>query len=327
MISCAGTTNSRRGRPPDDRLIKLDRHLIALVKHYQPITVRGTFYRAEVLGLVPKSESYVRLIGRRLLKLRRGGFIPYAWISDENMSVYCSDSYGGLSELADDAAALYRRDYWRDSPDWVQVFIEKRALAGVLTPIVVRKWGLNLYACGGQPSETMIYRAGQDIAVRGLPTAAYVLSDFDPAGGTIFDALSIGTKDAPGGLSRFTNGIPVFVERLALNEDQVKTWDLPTRPAKKTDRRAAKFIERYGDTSTELDAIPPDALRDLVDQAIGQHMDQNWLERLKLIEASEQEIARAALLACQDTNAPVPSKRRKEPKPERPADSRRQKKR
>jgi hypothetical protein len=120
------------------------------------------------------------------------------------------------------------------------------------------------------------------------------------AGGTIFDTLSVGSKEAPGGLSRFTEGVPVEVRRLALTEDQVKAWNLPTRPAKRSDPRSKRFIERYGDTSTELDAIPPDQLRSMVDDAIGQHMDAARLDGLKLIEASEREIARAALSMCQD---------------------------
>jgi hypothetical protein len=182
---CPSTTNSRRGRRPDPRLVALDEKLIPLVEEHQPISVRGTFYQDETRGWVPKEKPQVRLIGRRLLKLRREGRIPYPWIVDESRDVYGYRSYGGLAELADDVTELYRRDYWRNATEWVQIWIEKRALTGVIAPVVTDRWGLNIYPCVGQPSETFLYRGGLDIANQGIPTIAYVLTDFDPAGSTI----------------------------------------------------------------------------------------------------------------------------------------------
>jgi hypothetical protein len=269
--------------------------LVPLVAENKPVTVRGTFYLCETRGWVEKTEAAVALIQRRLLRLRRQRVIPYPWIVDESRDVYGHTSYSGLDDLAADAARLYRRDYWRRSGLWVQVWLEKRALAGVLAPVVVGKWGLNLYVCGGQPSETYLYRAGLDIANRGVETHVYVLSDFDPAGSVIFDTLAKGTKKAPGGLSRFTDGVPVHVHKLALTAEQVREWGLPTRPAKKSDKRSAKFVEEHGDVSVELDAVPPNDLRRLVDEAIAQHMAESTLEAFKAIEAEEQQMARILL--------------------------------
>jgi hypothetical protein len=107
--------------------------------------------------------------------------------------------------------------------------------------------------------------------------------------------LKYGTKKCPGGLERFTDGIPVRIERLALDEAQVRLWNLPTRPAKRGDKRTPKFIAQYGDISVELDAIPPNDLRTLVDEAIAQHMALGTRERLKVIEAQERQWVRMAL--------------------------------
>jgi hypothetical protein len=254
-IMCASPSKSR-GRPPTQRLTNLDARLIEIVKSNKPCTVRGVFYQAEVMGLVEKTEASVTLIQRRLLKLRRRGAIPYSSIVDETSSVYGHPSYDGISDLAGDVARLYRKDYWRNSDVWVQIWIEKRALMGVLGPIVADKWRLNLYPCGGQPSETMLWRGGQDIISQNVETHVYVLSDFDPAGDTIFTTLSRGTKGVAAGLSRFCGSVPIQVHKLALSEEQVRDWKLPTRPAKKEDGRAKQFIERHGDISAELDAIP-----------------------------------------------------------------------
>jgi hypothetical protein len=256
------------------------------------------FYQAVALGL-PKEESASRLIQRRLLKLRREGRIPYPWIVDESREVHGHDAYGGLNDLAADVANLYRRDYWRNADCWVQVWIEKRGLAGVIQPIVCDKWGLNLYICAGQPSESHLYRGGSDIMAYGKETHAYVLSDFDPGGNSIFNSLAHGSKNAPGGLRRFTGGVPVHVHQLALSAEQAKAWNLPTRPVKKTDKRAPKFMALNGDVSVELDAIPPNDLRELVDNAIAQHMDARTLETFKTIERQERLIVEDAVSKAQ----------------------------
>jgi hypothetical protein len=276
-------------------LIELDTHLLAIVEEHKPIGVRGSFYRAEVMGLVPKEERSVRLIGRRLLKLRRQGIIPYSWIVDESREVYGQNTYGNIGELSEDVPRIYRRDYWRDTGCWVQIWVEKRGLVGVIQPVVVERWRLNLCACAGQPSESYLFRAGRDIEHRGVETYVYVLSDFDPAGHTIFKTLDRGTKDAPGGLSRFTGGIPVYVHKLALSQEQVCEWNLPTRPAKRSDPRAARFIQKHGDLSVELDAIPPNDLRQLVDDAISQHLSQAILQARKAREALERAAIDSAL--------------------------------
>jgi hypothetical protein len=295
-ISRAGPTKSKgRGRPETARLAALDERLIALVERYRPIGVRGTFYRAEVIGLVPKTEAAVDLIQRRLLRLRRIGRIPYSAITDDSREVYGRDGYGGLGDFAEEIAGLYRRDYWRNADCWVQVWLEKRTLKGVIAPVVIARWGLEIYSCNGQLSESLLYRGGDVIRRRGVPTHVYVLSDFDPAGGDIFKAIAHGTKKAPGGIHRFTGGVPAYVEKLALTADQVAAWGLPTRPAKKEDKRSKKFIEQHGDISVELEALAPDDLRGLVDRAIARHMPPRQLEALKAIEEEEREAAWSVL--------------------------------
>ena len=43
----------------------------------------------------------------------------------------------------------------------------------------------------------------------------------------------------------------------------------------------------------ELDAIPPDTMRGLVEDAINAHVDQRQLSILKVAEASERELLKA----------------------------------
>ena len=140
--ACLTKSSRRRGRPLDPRLIDLDAKLVSLARQYQPVGIRGLFYRAESRGLIPKEEKTYDLIGRELLKLRRSGDIPYSWIVDDSREVYGRRSFRSW-RTGRRVAGLYRRDYWRHSPTWVQVWVEKRTLKGIVAPIVIDKWGLN----------------------------------------------------------------------------------------------------------------------------------------------------------------------------------------
>jgi hypothetical protein len=81
----------------------------------------------------------------------------------------------------------------------------------------------------------------------------------------------------------------IHVERLAVNRGQIEMWNLPTRPTKKSDTRAATFRRQHGTDSVELDAIPPDELRQLVKDAIDSHMDPWALKVLKVAEEEERQ--------------------------------------
>ncbi len=218
------STPTRRGRPADPRLQALDDRLVAVVEQFGRITCRGVFYQAVKHGLVEKTEAAGKLVERRLLKLRREGRIAYHRIVDESRIVYGNQRYAGLEGLAEEAARLYRRDYWTHSDVAVQVWVEKRGLTGLLIPTVVHQWGLDLYCAGGQMSETYLYVAGTEIAEQGRPTHVYALTDFDPGGATILRTLRDGSRAAPGGLRRFSEGVPVKVTQVALTAAQVRAW-------------------------------------------------------------------------------------------------------
>lgn len=72
--------------------------------------------------------------------------------------------------------------------------------------------------------------------------------------------------------------------RVAVTEEQIAAWDLPTRPTKKTDSRSKSFKGE----SVELDAIPSHQLRELAEEVIERHVDHHQLEVLRTVEAEER---------------------------------------
>jgi hypothetical protein len=78
-------------------------------------------------------------------------------------------------------------------------------------------------------------------------------------------------------------------ERVAVTEEQIEEWNLPTRPTKGSDARAKKWV---GD-SVELDTIPPARLRDLVEECIVQHIDEEaWKQRQAQQRADRKKLTK-----------------------------------
>jgi hypothetical protein len=256
--------------------------LLEIVMKNLPVTVRGVFYLAESAGLVPKDDAKgYRPVQRELLKMRREGGIPWGYITDGSRTVYGLNRYAGLESYARQVARNYRRDYWHDSPEYVEIWLEKEALRGVISPVVIDEFGLDLYVTKGQPSATYLHEAAEDIANDGRPTYVYVLADFDPGGFRIFERIKEELRAFVG------DAAELHVRRLALTPYQVQLYGLPTRPGKEKDPNAAEFKSRWGEC-VELDAMPPNTLRALVREKLESHMAPEYLRRLKLAEQEER---------------------------------------
>ena len=265
-------------------LAALDAALVQIVASNSPITVRGVFYQAVGRGLVPKDETKgYRLVQRRLMKLRETGDIPYGWIADRSRRVLGHARYQDAADFARTVKTRYRQDYWTESEEFVEIWIEKDALAGVVAPVVIDEFGLDLYVTRGFASVTYLQEAAEDIALEGRPVYVYLFTDYDPAGRNIADKVAEELEDR-------SCDSEVCVERVAVTPEQIEELKLPTRPTKRSSRRAPTYYEAtHGDVSVELDTIPPPELRRLVTECILRHMDPWRLEQMRMVEQQERE--------------------------------------
>lgn len=281
-----GTSPIKRTRRTRAEIEALDNALREIVDEFRPVTVRQVFYQAVNRALVPKSETKgYRVVQRRLVVLRESEAIPYGSIAEGTRYVHGHRRYHDLDEFTTYAAGLYRKDYWSTSEVNVEVWLEKDALKGVLVPTVVDECGLGLHVTRGFASITYLQEAAEDIERDVRPTHVYILTDFDPSG------VSIAEKVEEELMARAPYS-EITAERLAVDREQIDRWNLPTRPTKASDTRAAKFRRIHGTDSVELDAIPPDELRKLVRDAIDSHMEPWRLRQFMMIEREERETLR-----------------------------------
>ena len=252
--------------------------LIDIVVEMQPMTVRQVFYQATVHGLVDKTEAGYGMVQRALADLRRRGQMPWHWIADNTRWQRKPVTDQGPAQALMRTARFYRKDLWADADVYVEVWLEKDALAGVVMD-VTGTYDVPLMVSRGYASLSFLYEAAAAIAEIGKPTCIYHLGDFDPSGQDAADKIEAT-------LRRFTGTIDLQFERLAVLPEQIDRWSLPSRPTKQTDSRARGF----GDISVELDAIDPKRLRRLVQDAIERHLPPDRLEVLKVAEESEREL-------------------------------------
>jgi hypothetical protein len=136
-----------------------------------------------------------------------------------------------------------------------------------------------LMVARGYASLSFLFSAAEYINELVVPTYIYHLGDFDPSGVNAGEKIEETLRElAPDAAINF--------KRLAVTRPQIRMWNLPTRPTKKSDSRAKGF----GKISVELDAIEPNKMRDLVQDAIERHLPPEQFEVLKAAEESERNL-------------------------------------
>lgn len=255
--------------------------LFEIVSEIRPCTVRQCFYQAEVRGVVEKTEAGYDKVQRALADMRRAGTLPYGWIADNTRWQRRPITYGDPAEAIEEVARFYRKDLWRDADGYVEVWLEKDALSGVVYPVTSR-FDVPLMVARGYSSLSFLHSSAEYIAALDVPAYVYHLGDFDPSGVNAAEKIEVTLRElAP--------AAAIYFERIAVLPEQIAAWNLPTRPTKASDSRASRFGHAE---SVELDAIHPDTLRELVEGVIEKHLPADRYEVLRIAEQSEREFLR-----------------------------------
>jgi len=264
----------KRSRRTKVEMDQLRSTIYDVVEEDQPMTVRQVFYQLVSRGAIPKTEAqYSNTVVRLLTEMRRDYELPFKWITDSTRWMRKGRSYSSLDRALQHTATAYRRSLWDNQDVYVEVWLEKDALSGVLLE-VTNTWDVPLMVTRGYPSISFLY--GED-----KPVFIYYFGDSDPSGEDISRAVEDGIRE-------FAPDIDLTFERVAVNPDQIRQMGLPTRPTKPTDSRSKKFKG----PSVEVDAIRPAVLRNMATQCIERHIDGQALDVMKAAERSEREILR-----------------------------------
>jgi hypothetical protein len=251
----------------------------AIVRSYDTsVTLRQLFYRLVSAQLLPNTEQAYKGLSRATAQARRDGAFPD--LIDRGRQIHRSLAFDGPGEAVGSLVDWYRLDRTRGQAVSLYLGVEK---AGMV--VQLEAWfsdlGIPVLALGGYSSQTYVDEVAADVSSSGRAGILLYAGDFDPSGEDI-------DRD-------FIDRVAVWhtVQRVALSVDQVREHELPINPGKVTDSRAPAFIQRHGALmQVELDALPPETLRQLYTDAIAEHWDTSAYEDV----LTEEEAGREQLL-------------------------------
>jgi hypothetical protein len=261
----------KRARRTKGEMTCLRDNIYDALQKDHPQTVRGVFYQITTTrGLIPKTDENYRVVQRLVLLMREEGRVRWEWITDSTRLMRKPASYADVDEALEDAVKYYRRSLWAEQNVYVEFWVEKDAISGLVYQ-ETSQWDVPLMIARGQSSRTFVYESAQYIQQVGKPCFIYHLGDSDKYG-------KAAAENIEKRLREYAPDAEIHFKRLAVTDEQIVRWKLPTRPEK----------DGSGKQVTELDAIPAWRLRKLVRETIEQHIDKGMLERTKSIEAAER---------------------------------------
>jgi hypothetical protein len=262
-------------------LINLANQMIS--EYSTRLTVRQLYYQfvSRVPGFENSAQSYTRF-SDAISDGRLGGLVDWNAIEDRGRVVSMPTEFDDPNEAIRHLAQYYRLNRWEDQSVYAELWCEKQALAGILDPIA-RRIGVPLMINKGYSSWSAMYESAVRYTTRGRdkPKKCFYLGDFDPSGNHM--VTDIRNRMATFGVPDFT------ITKIGLTWEQVQEYDPPPNPAKVNDPRAAAYIEEYGDSSWECDALTPDDLEEIIVREFKRIIDVKPFKAAKQRETEDRK--------------------------------------
>lgn len=264
------------------------------------LTLRQLYYQCVVRNLFPNEEKSYKNLGSLLNDARLAGKVDWDAIEDRVRKPRKASEWDNIADLVESALYAYRRPRWADQPIYVELWVEKDALAGVLSPIA-NEYHVTLMVNRGYSSASAMYEASKrfmhgrnqaesefyDPLRRERPAILFYLGDHDPSGEDM-------VRDVRDRLERF--GVQdLTVQKIALTMAQVEEFQPPPNPAKMSDSRARAYVAKHGRVSWEVDALPPEELQRIIRRELDGVVDMTAMEAVKATEEKDKERLRVAV--------------------------------
>lgn len=295
-----------------DRSLRTLEEAIEIIEEYEDqgydLTLRQLFYQFVARGLCPNKQSEYKRLGSLMNNARLAGLVSWTSITDRTRSAYGRGHYRSPSHFMRHVVHHYCQDLWEGQEYYVEVWVEKEALASVISRAAMET-DVTYFPCRGYVSASEMHAAAMRIAGACADGGELVrtpvilhLGDHDPSGidmtRDIQERLDLflsgqGAKvDAAFDEDPFVhNGIDfgIQVERIALNMDQIRKFRPPPNPAKLSDSRASDYVSIYGDQSWELDALDPTTLEKLVVENVRSYCNMELWRKHQKVERTRRE--------------------------------------
>lgn len=252
------------------------------------LTLRQLYYQLVTRDIIPNQQKEYAKLSILLVKGRMAGVVDWEAIEDRIRVPYIPSSWDSPEEIILSAINSYRRNRQEGQEVYIELWVEKDALSGVLREIT-EKYHINLMVNRGYSSCTAMHDSFErlkEAEEEGKQTYVLYLGDHDPSG---LDMI----RDIRDRLKEF--GVNPEVRQIGLTMEQIKEFNPPPNPAKITDPRAKWYIKKYGNTSWEVDALNPKTLHSLVKENVEGLIDIKLFKNsLKQEEKDKQKLKKLA---------------------------------
>ncbi|MGQ9691224.1 MAG: hypothetical protein ACUVQY_08190 [Thermoproteota archaeon] len=249
-------------------------------------TLRQIFYQLVAKHGYPNDKSFYKKLSKILKQARKTCIIDAERIVDiTRPECHNNPKFKSLEEYLKEGIAMMINSFdlnrWDNQPLYVEVWIEKEALSRIILGTCM-KYRVNLIVGRGYSSYTQILRAVERFPNDKSIVILY-MGDHDPPGLHIEEKLESEIKEE---MKRHGKQVFVRVKRIALTMDQIINYELPASPLKKASQKSKEYREKFGDKVWELDALEPQVLIDILNDALKNHIDQCcWKEKQQEVAA------------------------------------------
>ena len=245
-----------------------------ILAQYDSATIRQIYYRmvSPPYQYMDNTRSMYCSFDAMLTRAREEGLVDWRKIADHTRNNITPDEYyydDAMDYLETKREGLrwwsfnYNVDYWENQPYCVRVFIEKDALAQVVSSVAL-EYKITTIPGRGYNSVTQLMALADEFRQIDKSIIVLYFGDFDPTG------LDI-DRSASERLSAYSE-TDIKLVRMALTESDIQ--GLPPNPTKASDPRAEGYVQKYGNRCWELDALPPNELQNRVRASIKAYIDE-----------------------------------------------------
>jgi len=251
------------------------------------LTLRQLYYQLVSRDIIPNAKAEYAKLSTLLVNGRMSGIVDWDAIEDRIRIPFLPYWVNGIENAINDTITQYRLDRQKEQKVYIELWVEKDALSGVLKRITSR-YHIKLMVNRGYSSCTAMHDAYERLRRyedEGKQTCVLYLGDHDPSG---LDMI----RDVRERLEEF--GVYPEVRHIGLTKKQIEKFNPPPNPAKITDPRAGWYIQKHGDFSWEVDALDPKALHQLVRENVEELIDMALFKSQLKQESQDKEMLRVA---------------------------------
>lgn len=252
-------------------------------------TLRGIFYILVSLALIDNVQQRYKGLSKALVTARRDEIIPYEWIIDESREIIDDDYFtpqqhidnriNWLIELPD----KFKEEMiprWHKQPQYIEIWIEKNAMASLVSSILTESRQVRIVPNGGWSSESYIkenIERIERICWTHDETTVLYYGDYDPTCLRMVKNLQRDLKE-----------LDIGFEHVAITKEQIAQYGLeglknpnPEVKAKlERDNNREEFRrnnngELFQIEVDALNALRPEDFVTLLEDSVDRHFDED----------------------------------------------------